>query len=119
MCLRGADATTLRDLLSLSEAELLSIPNFGKKSLAEIKNALQENGLSLSDHEPIFRRVNGLQMLRFMLDGESIHTIAANYGVSADKVEQCLGRSMLTPRGSAVVEAWKPSFKSIKDIHEK
>lgn len=46
-CLQRLGVTTLGDLCSRSEAELLAIKNFGQTSLDEIKLQLKENGLSL------------------------------------------------------------------------
>ncbi len=46
-CLRKMNIRTLGDLLSVSEAELLSYKNFGETSLREIKNTLESKGLRL------------------------------------------------------------------------
>ena len=46
-CLDGADLRTLRDLISLSENEVITLKNLGKTSLTEIKAKLAERGLSL------------------------------------------------------------------------
>ena len=46
-CLDGANITTLLDLVSLSEAEVMNLNNLGKTSLTEIKTKLSEQGLSL------------------------------------------------------------------------
>lgn len=46
-CLREADIKILADLVTKSEAEMLSYRNFGKKSLTEIANLLKTMGLSL------------------------------------------------------------------------
>ncbi|PMQ00992.1 MAG: DNA-directed RNA polymerase subunit alpha [Dictyoglomus sp. NZ13-RE01] len=46
--LRMAGINTLEDLLSKTEEELIHIKNFGQKSLQELKEKLQEKGLSLS-----------------------------------------------------------------------
>jgi DNA-directed RNA polymerase subunit alpha len=46
-CLDGANITTLRDLVSLSENEVMNLKNLGKTSLTEIKAKLAERGLSL------------------------------------------------------------------------
>ena len=46
-CLDGADLRTLRDLISLSELEVMNLKNLGKTSLTEIKTKLAEHGLSL------------------------------------------------------------------------
>jgi len=46
-CLDGADLRTMRDLVSLSESEVMNLKNLGKTSLTEIKNKLAERGLSL------------------------------------------------------------------------
>ena len=46
-CLDSANLTTLRDLVTLSEPEVMKLKNLGKTSLTEIKTRLTEKGLSL------------------------------------------------------------------------
>jgi len=46
-CLDGANLRTLRDLVTLSESEVMNLKNLGKTSLTEIKNKLAERGLAL------------------------------------------------------------------------
>jgi DNA-directed RNA polymerase subunit alpha len=46
-CLRNENIVYIGDLVQKSEAELLRAPNFGKKSLTEIKAVLAERGLQL------------------------------------------------------------------------
>jgi DNA-directed RNA polymerase subunit alpha len=46
-CLDGANLQMLRDLVRLSENEVMNLKNLGKTSLTEIKNKLAERGLSL------------------------------------------------------------------------
>jgi DNA-directed RNA polymerase subunit alpha len=46
-CLDGANLQTLRDLVSMSEEEVMNLKNLGKTSLTEIKAKLAERGLSL------------------------------------------------------------------------
>jgi DNA-directed RNA polymerase subunit alpha len=46
-CLESAKIETVRELVQLSEAELLKIRSFGKTSLREIKRKLADVGLSL------------------------------------------------------------------------
>jgi DNA-directed RNA polymerase subunit alpha len=46
-CLKREGIQTVGDLVSKTEAELLNIPNFGKKSIDEVKEKLDERGLSL------------------------------------------------------------------------
>jgi DNA-directed RNA polymerase subunit alpha len=46
-CLDGANITTLDQLVSMSEAEVMNLKNLGKTSLTEIKSKLAERGLSL------------------------------------------------------------------------
>jgi DNA-directed RNA polymerase subunit alpha len=46
-CLNNANITTVGELVSKGEGEMLRYRNFGKKSLTEIKNRLEELGLSL------------------------------------------------------------------------
>jgi DNA-directed RNA polymerase alpha subunit len=43
--LRNDGAVTLGDVVKLTEGELLRMPNFGRKSLAELKEALASLGL--------------------------------------------------------------------------
>lgn len=45
-CLRAADIKTLADLVQKSETEMLKYRNFGRKSLTELSQILQEMGLS-------------------------------------------------------------------------
>lgn len=44
--------TSLAQLCSLREIDLLRLPNFGRKSLNELKEVLAEDGLKLSEVEP-------------------------------------------------------------------
>ncbi len=46
-CLKAADIKTIGELAEKTEAEMLQYPNFGKKSLEEIKKILTEMGLCL------------------------------------------------------------------------
>ena len=46
-CLDSANLTTLRDLVSMTENEVMKLKNLGKTSLTEIKSRLSEKGLSL------------------------------------------------------------------------
>ena len=46
-CLKNADITNIRDLVTKTESEMLKTKNFGRKSLNEIKDILAEMGLSL------------------------------------------------------------------------
>jgi DNA-directed RNA polymerase subunit alpha len=46
-CLKREGIQTVGDLVSKTEAELLNIPNFGKKSIDEVKEKLGDRGLAL------------------------------------------------------------------------
>jgi DNA-directed RNA polymerase subunit alpha len=46
-CLKRVGVETIGDLISKSEAELSAIPNFGKKSIEEVKENLAAHGLGL------------------------------------------------------------------------
>jgi DNA-directed RNA polymerase subunit alpha len=48
-CLKRAGIQTVGDLVQRSESELNAIPNFGKRSTDEVKDALHALGLSLRD----------------------------------------------------------------------
>lgn len=44
-CLKNADIRTLRDLVSRTEKEMVEIRNFGEKSLREVRDRLEKEGL--------------------------------------------------------------------------
>jgi DNA-directed RNA polymerase subunit alpha len=46
-CLKRVGVETIGDLISKTEAELSAIPNFGKKSIEEVKENLAAHGLNL------------------------------------------------------------------------
>lgn len=46
-CLKNVDLSTIRDLVQKTEAEMLKTKNFGRKSLNEIKEVLEDMGLNL------------------------------------------------------------------------
>ena len=46
-CLKRVGIETIGDLVVKSENELAAIPNFGKKSIEEVKETLQQHGLNL------------------------------------------------------------------------
>ena len=46
-CLKRVGIETIGDLVTKSENELAAIPNFGKKSIEEVKETLQAHGLNL------------------------------------------------------------------------
>ncbi len=48
-CLKRVGIETIGDLVTKSDAELSAIPNFGKKSIEEVKEALAAHGLELSE----------------------------------------------------------------------
>src|ERR687891_1894663 len=48
-CLKRAGIQTIGDLMQKSESELKAIPNFGERSIDEVKEALSALGLSLRD----------------------------------------------------------------------
>ena len=50
-CLKRVGIETIGDLVSKSENELSAIPNFGKKSVEEVKETLQTHGLTLRGDE--------------------------------------------------------------------
>src|SRR5918998_51684 len=48
-CLKRVGIETIGDLVSKSESELASIPNFGKKSIEEVSETLAAHGLTLRE----------------------------------------------------------------------
>jgi DNA-directed RNA polymerase subunit alpha len=46
-CLKRVGIETIGDLVTKSENELAAIPNFGKKSIEEVKETLAQHGLNL------------------------------------------------------------------------
>lgn len=71
-CLRQMNVRTLRDLLNIGEAELLSYKNFGETSLNEIKAMLDQKGLGLGQlTQNIEKTLSSLSDA--LLDDTSIH----------------------------------------------
>ena len=50
-CLKRVGIETIGDLVVKSENELAAIPNFGKKSIEEVKETLATHGLNLRGDE--------------------------------------------------------------------
>src|SRR5213596_4102214 len=50
-CLKRVGIETIGDLVTKTEGELAAIPNFGKKSIEEVKETLQAHGLNLRGEE--------------------------------------------------------------------
>jgi DNA-directed RNA polymerase subunit alpha len=50
-CLKRVGIETIGDLTSKSETELVAIPNFGRKSIEEVREALATHGLTLKGEE--------------------------------------------------------------------
>jgi DNA-directed RNA polymerase subunit alpha len=50
-CLKRVGIETIGDLVVKTEAELAAIPNFGKKSVEEVKETLSAHGLTLRGDE--------------------------------------------------------------------
>ena len=50
-CLKRVGVETIGDLISKTEAELSAIPNFGKKSIEEVKENLAAHGLALRNDD--------------------------------------------------------------------
>ncbi len=51
-CLKAENVATIGDLVSLAEADMMEMHNFGKKSLEEVKSLLEPLGLSLGMKVP-------------------------------------------------------------------
>ena len=48
-CLKRVGIETIGDLVTKTESELAAIPNFGKKSIEEVRETLQAHGLTMRD----------------------------------------------------------------------
>ncbi|MDX5478111.1 MAG: DNA-directed RNA polymerase subunit alpha, partial [Cyclobacteriaceae bacterium] len=58
-CLKAADVKTLGDLAKLEISDMMKFRNFGKKSLAELEQLIQEKGLTF-----------GMDLSKYKLDEE-------------------------------------------------
>lgn len=67
-CLASANIDTIGELVVMPESEMLRFRNFGKKSLTEIKEKLDEMGLSL-----------GMDLSRYGINRDNIQTIINQY----------------------------------------
>lgn len=59
-CLRRASILNLRQLAAVSESDLTAIRGFGKKSLLEVRDKLQEHGLELKPPKGGYRSIDVL-----------------------------------------------------------
>ncbi len=67
-CLANANIETIGELVVMPESEMLRFRNFGKKSLTEIKQKLDELGLSL-----------GMDLSKYGITRENIKQVIQNY----------------------------------------
>jgi len=67
-CLSGANIETIGELVIMPESEMLKFRNFGKKSLNEIKNKLEEMGLSL-----------GMDLTRFGITRDNVRQMIIDF----------------------------------------
>lgn len=67
-CLASANIDTIGELVVMPESEMLRFRNFGKKSLTEIKEKLDEMGLSL-----------GMDLSRYGINRDNIQTVVSQY----------------------------------------
>ncbi|MBL8040908.1 MAG: DNA-directed RNA polymerase subunit alpha, partial [Chthonomonas sp.] len=57
-CLRRAGLVTLRHLATVTESDLTGIRGFGKKSLTEVRDKLEEHGLALKPPKGGYRAID-------------------------------------------------------------
>lgn len=67
-CLANANIDTIGELVVMPESEMLRFRNFGKKSLTEIKQKLDELGLAL-----------GMDLTKYGINRENIKQVIQNY----------------------------------------
>jgi len=67
-CLAGANIETIAELVIMPESEMLKFRNFGKKSLNEIKQKLEEMGLAL-----------GMDLARFGITRDNVKDVVNEY----------------------------------------
>jgi DNA-directed RNA polymerase subunit alpha len=67
-CLQGANIETIGELVMMPESEMLKFRNFGKKSLTEIKQKLDEMGLFL-----------GMDLSKIGITRENVGEVVAEY----------------------------------------
>lgn len=82
-CLRAEGIEYIKDLVVKTEAQMMLIPNFGKRSLNELKDILKERGLGFGTDIHINDNLD--RLTRLFVDGyekrvsEFLHTIFNNY----------------------------------------
>jgi DNA-directed RNA polymerase subunit alpha len=67
-CLANANIDTIGELVVMPESDMLRFRNFGKKSLTEIKQKLDELGLSL-----------GMDLTKYGINRDNIKSVISNY----------------------------------------
>jgi len=89
-CLKNAGITTIGDLVQKTEAEMLKTRNFGRKSLNEIKEILEEAELSFGiklDFLPSWSKKEGEEVEKYKEDTE-------NQSPAGKEDVQCLKESL-------------------------
>lgn len=84
-----AECETLHDVLRLSETQLLKLPNFGRKSLNELRRYLRIRGLQLAD-EPQPDLVDSIQSI-----GTTMRAARSRYFEGAAQLRALLDSGVL------------------------
>ena len=133
-CLKRAGIQTVGDLVQKSESELAAIPNFGRKSIEEVKETLDARGLALArgldspamrhrkqkgklSRDSAHRKALFMNLCREVIDHERIQTTEAKAKAVKPELERLITlakRGDRTPaarrwRGSARTSSWSTS----------
>lgn len=86
-----SDVVYIGDLIQLREADLLRMPNFGKKSLKEIKDALAEMGLHLGTELPFWPELRKAIALDEIPEVAS-EILEEEFGITSEELDETEAR---------------------------
>ena len=129
-CLKRAGISKVSELLDMTEDEIIKMRNFGKKSLDEIKQVLEERGLSLRQRSDVTRsmphqmankrlsRTDGQRkaLLRNLATSFFLHEKIETTSTKAKEISKIVERliTQRMPRRPALAPSWSPSTCSTR-----
>ena len=88
-CLKNDNIIYIGDLVQKTEAEMLRIPNFGRKSLIELREILESGGIKFGDKiKNIIDIIQNNQSIQEQLIKDIFLGISAKERLEGDKNEQ-------------------------------
>lgn len=90
------DTLNIEKLSAMSDGEFLRIPNFGRKSLNELRELLKLERVHLNPHDPLYikpfklskHHERNIQIYNMRKNGELLRVLAEKYGITKERARQ-------------------------------